>query len=274
MLTPGRCHDQKGAQELPPLPQGALKLADLGYFNLDDFSAMSQQGIYFISRLKGGAKVVGEAGVEMQISKMEAKWGPRFELPVELGAQHRLKVRLIGVKVSPEVAQRRRRQLKESARKKQRAPSQDQLSRCGWTLLITNVPAELASLEEVLALARARWQIELLFKLWKQQGQIDAWRSKNPWRILCEVYAKLVAMIIQHWVLLVSCWEHPDRSLGKGARTVQSYATMLATALAGVIALEVVVGQIARCIALGCRMNRRKRQPNTYQLLMGLDSSA
>ena len=32
VLTPGRWHDQQGAGELAPLPQGALRLADLGYF--------------------------------------------------------------------------------------------------------------------------------------------------------------------------------------------------------------------------------------------------
>ena len=67
--------------------------------------------------------------------------------------------------------------------------------------------------EEALVLARARWQIELLFKLWKQHGQIDEWRTTNPFRVLCELYAKLIAMVIQHWILLVSCWNYPDKSL-------------------------------------------------------------
>ena len=271
VLTPGRWHDQKGAAELSPVPQGALQLRDLGYFNLADFADMTQQGTYFISRLKAGTKVFGEDGVDLEIPQMLGKLGLRFDLSVAVGTQQRLKVRLIGAKVSPEVAAERRRKLKEWARKKMRQPSKQQLSLCEWTLLITNIPTPLAAVEEVLVLARARWQIELLFKLWKQQGQIDEWRSKNPWRILCEVYAKLVAMVIQHWVLLVSCWSYPDRSLVKGAQTVRSYAIMLATALAGLIQLQVVVAYIARCLASGCRMNRRKRQPNTYQLLLALN---
>ena len=272
VLTPGRWHDQQGTGEFRHLPQGALQLTDLGYFNLTDFTEMTQQGVYFISRLKTGVKVFEEDGVELEIPEMLAKLGPQFETPVEVGGQRHLKVRLIGAKVPPEVAAQRRRKLKEWGRKKMRQPNKRQLSLCEWTLLITNIPTPLAAMEEVLVLARARWQIELLFKLWKQQGQIDEWRSKNPWRILCEVYAKLVAMVIQHWVMLVGCWSYPDRSLVKGSQTVRSYAKMLATALAGLIQLEVVVAEIARCLASGCRMNRRKRRPNTYQLLLALDA--
>jgi len=271
VLTPGRWHDQKGAGELPPVPQGALQLRDLGYFNLTDFAEMTQQGTYFISRLKAGTKVFGEDGVELEIPARLANLSPQFDLPVEVGGQRRLKVRLIGSKVPPEVAAQRRRKLKEWARKKMRQPSKKQLSLCDWTLLITNIPTSLASVEDALVLARARWQVELLFKLWKQQGQIDEWRSKNPWRILCEVYAKLVAMIIQHWVLLVGCWRNPDRSLTKGAQTVRSYAIMLATSLVGLVQLEVVLEHIAHCLAAGCCMNRRKRQPSTYQLLLALE---
>jgi hypothetical protein len=49
--------------------------------------------------------------------------------------------------------------------------------------------------------SRLRWQIERLFRLWKEHGHIDEWRSKKPWRILCEVYGKLAAMLIQQWLI-------------------------------------------------------------------------
>ena len=48
---------------------------------------------------------------------------------------------------------------------------------------------------------------------------------------------------------------------------------MRATAVAGVVQLQVVLEQIARCLASGCRINRRKGRPSTYQLLMDLDSN-
>ena len=63
------------------------------------------------------------------------------------------------------------------------------------------------------------------------EDQIDQWRSQKPWRILCEVYAKLLAMLIQHWLMLVGCWAYPDRSLLKASRTIQAHAGALASAL-------------------------------------------
>ncbi len=51
---------------------------------------------------------------------------------------------------------------------------------------MTNVPAHMLTICEVIVLQRARWQIERLFRLWKQGGKIDEWRGRTPWRILCE----------------------------------------------------------------------------------------
>jgi hypothetical protein len=63
---------------------------------------------------------------------------------------------------------------------------------------VTNVPTRLLSLEEALEIGRARCHIELLFKLWKSHGQIDESTSAKLHRVLCELCAKLVAMISQH----------------------------------------------------------------------------
>jgi Transposase DDE domain len=130
------------------------------------------------------------------------------------------------------------------------------------------VPAERLTLQEALVLGRARWQIELLFKLWKSQGSIDESRSARPGRILCELYAKLLAMVVQHWVLLTHCWQFPDRSLVKAAQLIRSATILLATALAGLLDLRRVLAHVGRCLAASCRMNPRKQNPNTYQVLL------
>ncbi len=49
---------------------------------------------------------------------------------------------------------------------------------------------------------RARWQVEKLFDLWKRHGLLEETRSRKPWRVLCEVYAKLLGLLVQHWIFL------------------------------------------------------------------------
>ena len=74
-------------------------------------------------------------------------------------------------------------------------------------------------------------QIELLFKLWKSQGRVDKSKSQKPWRVLTELYAKLIGIVIQHWVILTALWKYPNRSLVKAAQTVRTFAVLVACAL-------------------------------------------
>ncbi len=120
-----------------------------------------------------------------------------------------------------------------------------------------------------MVLLRVRWQIELLFKLWKSQGRVDTSRSHQPWRVLCEVYAKLLSMIVLHWVLLISCWPDAKRSMWKAAQTIQGHALALGATIAEApTQVATQLSRIARCVARGCRINTRKTRPNTYQLLL------
>lgn len=275
LLQDGRSQDRSSPLQDTPLPVGALRLADLGYFSLDVLRDIDAQGAFFVSRLQVQTALFDEQGNRLDPLELLQKRGPaQVDTVIYIGAVHRLRVRLVAVRVAEDVANERRRRLKAEARHKGQAVSKARLALADWTIYITNAPAELLSMQDVLVLARARWQVELLFKLWKQHGQIDEWRSTKPYRILCEVYAKLTAMVIQHWLLLVGCWEYPDRSLVKGAQTVRGYALMLASALAGMVQIGLVIEQIAHCLALGCRMNRRRKKPNTYQLLMDLPDAA
>jgi len=115
--------------------------------------------------------------------------------------------------------------------------------------------------------------IELLFKLWKEHGHIDDWRSKKPDRILCELYAKLAAMLIQQWLIHEGSWPDPWRSLVKAAAVVRREANRIMVALyeGG---LAATLQSIVRCMHSGCRINRRKGRPSTAQLLLeGLEWS-
>jgi hypothetical protein len=86
--------------------------------------------------------------------------------------------------------------------------------------------------------------------------------------VLCEVYATRLALVVQHWLLLTGCWAYPDRSVVNAAQTGRHHALHLARTLAYAPALEDVIALIHRCLAAGCRLNRRKKKPTTCHLLL------
>jgi hypothetical protein len=106
----------------------------------------------------------------------------------------------------------------------------------------------------------------LLFKLWKSGGQITTWRSAAPWRILCELYAKLLAMLVQHWLLLTGCWQEPRRSLPKATALIRRAVPQILTALASHDRLRRVLRQLQRALGAATCQNRRRAKPNAYQL--------
>jgi Transposase DDE domain len=269
-LQDGRASDHAPALPTSLVP-GSLRLADLGYWSLEDLQTLDHQGVFWLSRLQAATAVYDAQGQRRDVvTWLETHGGDSVEMPIRLGATHQLPARLLAVRVPQEVADQRRRRLRAEARRKGKTVSATRLALAAWTILVTNVPPDRLSIQEALVLARTRWQIELLFKLWKSQGRVDESRSSKPWRVLCEVYAKLLAMVVQHWLFLVSCWAYPDRSLSKAAQTVRKHALHVASAFQEPTQLTRAITTIQRCLQAGCRMNRRKKQPNTYQLLLDL----
>jgi hypothetical protein len=267
VMSAGRTHDRRGPHQRAALPAGALRLADLGYFDLAVLREMDEHGVFFLTRVQANTAIADRAGTPLDLAAMLAHEQTRVDRPVLLGKHQRLPVRLLAVRVPQEVADQRRRHLYAEARRRGQAVSQSRLGLADWTILVTNAPAAQLSLLEALALARARWQIEILFKLWKSHGYLDSWRSAKPWHILSELYAKLLGQLLQHWAIVLGAWLFPDRSLLQAAHTVRTQASALINAFAGVGTLDAVLRQIRRCLQAGCRVNHRRKHPSTFQLL-------
>lgn len=279
-LSPANCNDQKGAIHKVALPPGTLRLADLGFFSLESLKQMSQQGVYWLTRVQVETRLIDAANRVWSLAEfLKAQSGDRIDVPMFLGRTHRLPCRVLAMRVPASVAAKRRRRLLRRDRDRGsshrhrphgRKVHPDRWALAEWNFYVTNIPNEMLRVEEAWVLARCRWQIELLFKLWKSEGHIDESRSKAPWRILCEIYAKLLGMVVQHWVLLIGCWSHADRSLVKASRTMRMHALSLAAVLSfGPLVYRILLN-VRRCLASGCRVSRRRRGPPTHQLLLDL----
>lgn len=267
VLTDGRTHESTTALQTAPLPAGALRVSDLGFFDLDVFAQVRAQDAYFLSRLKHGTGLYDRDGKRLDLRRV-LRGAALVDWAVQLGVHQHLPARLLAVRVPPAVAAQRRRHLRAQAAKQGRTPSAESLVLAEWTVLVTNAPTDLLTIQEALVLLRARWQVELLFKLWKQYGRLDESRSRKPWRVLTEIFAKLLGLLVQHWVVLTGCWDRPDRSLVKAAHTLRAHAMHLLSALRSGPQLRRALTTIHRCLRAGCRLNRRKQHPNTYQLLL------
>ena len=221
------------------------------------------------SREKGANTVFfTEQGQRLRLQAvLPQRVGQTKELHVLVGGEQRYRMRLLLLRVPKEVAQKRRQDLRSDASRRGRAVSQHALALADWTILLTDAPSKRLRLEEALILLRERWQMEVLYKVWKQYGQIDEWRTAHPWRVLCELYAKLIGMVLQHWLMVLFAWQNEQRSLVKLAQVVRDSAWTLMEALAGQRDFSTVWHLIERRMSAGCSMNTRCKHPNSAQLL-------
>jgi len=211
-LRDGKKADQNmGEQFLREKPTQALWIFDLGFFKLDFLQAIVELGSYFLSRLQSQVVIsVINSNAKREVFDLDTflKYAPKdrvFELEIYL-SNRKFSTRLICSAVNTEVAATRRRKAKEKAQTKGRTPSQKYLARCDWSLYITNAPAEQLPTSTIATVYRVRWQIELVFKLAKSQANLDHISSKKPHRVMCEFYAKLIALLLfERLVEIIPC---------------------------------------------------------------------
>ena len=268
ILAAGREHDSSSTFQSEELPKGALRIGDLGFYSLKQFKRDTDQGVWWLSRHKIGTLIYDSQGQLIDLlAWLRQQTGDQVDLPIQLGKTERLACRLLGVRLPQAAMEKRRYQLKEYARKKHTPLTADRLALAEWTLLLTNLPQELLSLPEALVLLRVRWQIELLFKRWKSLFKIDEWRSMDIWHILTELYAKLLSVVIQQWIVLTAMQQVAHPSFWAAALVVRKFATHLAMALLDFARLIEVLSLITDHFYAHCHVGTRKAHPSLYQLL-------
>jgi len=251
--------------------KGALRLQDLGYFNLHRMKEQSERGEYWLSRVLPNTKILDKDKQDIDLQDYlisMTKMQNYFEVDVFVGKQEQVAARLMAYRLPQEAASRRREKLKKSASKHGRLPTARNLALCDWSLYMTNVEKTKLTLKECLILYRVRWQIELLFKLWKTHSQIDQSLSRKSYRILCEIYIKLLVVLIQHWILLTGLWNIHQRSLVKGTQLIKEQAARLAEAIGDKNKLLAFLAEMSKRFQQGCLLNKRKKSPNTIDQLI------
>ena len=160
------------------LKKDDLVLRDMGYFSVEVFRAIEAFGAYWLSRLplnvdvqvseKSGDGKESKRSLEQILQNTETD---QLDLTVSLSGQEH-QTRLVAVRVSPQEAQKRRRQRNAAAKAKGKKVTKKSRIRDGWHLMVTNVQEEVQSAEELSDVYRQRWQIEIVFRAWKQSSNL------------------------------------------------------------------------------------------------------
>jgi DDE family transposase len=269
-VVAGRSPDQKCTLHRQQVAAGSLQLFDLGYFEQTVLSDIAAAAAYFVCRLhpQVGVYLTPTAPHALDV----AEWLSHLavneaEIVGYVGHKTRLPVRLALQRLPPSVVEERRRKAYANAQRRGKTYSQSYLTLLEWTILITNVPPSWLSWAQVMALYGLRWQIELIFKVWKSQAKLASVGQWRPQRVLCHLYARLLALVLFHW--LVAPWrfgEWGELSWPKAFQVFQRHASRLADTMRtnwqGTA--EVLEKMTSDFLRFACKDNRRK-SPSSFQ---------
>ena len=188
---------------------------------------------------------------------------------VYVGAEDRLRVRLVAYRLPQAEVDKRRRQARQTARKKGRQVTKRHLQLLAWGLMLTNIPSDWLPAEALITLYRVRWQIELVFKLCKSQFRLAV---VGPWRLqrlLCQLYARLIGVVLFQW--LIAPWRfltEGELSPVKAFPIVRRQALPILGALrAEGVGLADILADMSDDFLRYALKTPRKKSPSTFSLL-------
>jgi hypothetical protein len=267
-IEPGRSPDGATTRQQARYGAGSLRITDLGYFCVAVFAAMAAAREYFLSRWQFRTHVFAPTGQRLNLlAWLGHQAEPFVDQPILLGRVERLPCRLLAWRLPQAQADRRRQKLRRDYRDKSgHEPSAERLAWCDWTVLVTNVPAALLTPPEAAVLYRARWQVELLFKRWKSQDLVAVLSGSTVVRQMVRVWSRLLAAVVQHWLVMGSVGGDPSKSLSKACTAVRDFVSRLAAGLDSLTEVERILTELRRVLARTCPRNQR-RKAGTFELL-------
>jgi hypothetical protein len=210
-LTPGNSSDSKDAlKKSNDIHRNDLIIRDLGYFALDILTDIQQAGAYYISKLNYKTTVY-EIEEDQQMKELD--FGKlyrdmkldgiiRMEKQVLVGKDDRIPMRLIIELMPDQIYEQRVSKVKAYNHKKGHQTSAKYIERARFNLFVSNVDPKILTSQTIPLFYKLRWQIELIFKVWKSTFGIHATRKMKLERFLCLLYSKLL-LIMVNWEIII-----------------------------------------------------------------------
>jgi hypothetical protein len=202
-LTSGVLNDQSDSAEFThDIREQDLFLRDLGYCTVKFMTKIHSAGAYFINRLGPQVNCYPDLDSKNPIDlnkylhKLKKDKLDYIEVSVFLGSKDRVPARLILSLADENTYQKRLKKTTKQAKSTGHNVSEKFKARAILNIMVTNVPAEVLKTNEIRKIYAMRWQIELIFKVWKSLATIDEFNSKKIHRFECQLYGKLIWIIL------------------------------------------------------------------------------
>ena len=200
-IVPFNDQDIANAKEtLGRIEKDDLVIRDLGYISIDILKGIEKQNAWYISRLNYATTVVDKDTLEVfDFSEIESYMrGNDIEIidKYVLIGKEKYPTRLVIELLPDKVKEERIRKAAYISKKKGRKMSKEKKTRAGLNLYITNCSPSLLSSPELRRVYGIRWQIELVFKAWKQNSQFHKIKKMNSDRYEFLIYAKLIWSVL------------------------------------------------------------------------------
>jgi hypothetical protein len=209
-ITPANRPDSKDARDTQDnIQPNDLIIRDLGYYSTDVIAKFIQAKAFIISKLNAKALVYEKEGDNydlLEFSKLHS-WMKMHKLQqvdkqVYIGSEAKIPFRLIITIVPEEVFTQRMHKINKYNKRMGFTTSDDYAHRARFNLIITNIPYDIIPTPAIIALYHVRWQIELVFKIWKSTFGVHKIGKMKYYRWLCILYAKLI-LIAMYWQIIM-----------------------------------------------------------------------
>jgi hypothetical protein len=268
--------------------KGDLVIRDLAYMSLDVLQSLELRDAFFLCRANPSVHIFekkqdGYDKIDfIEITNHMRKHGIKcLEKEVYLGCREKFKTRLILYLLPEEEYGKRIRKAEKNNKKKGRKPlSKEYKARAALNLFITNTSARQIPPQKAWDFYRLRWQIELIFKIWKSICVIERVKKVNKHRLECYIYSKLV-LIVLGWQILWRTARNLFVNEGKALSFFKASKTLLCRKIEDLREIfvlrkgmiETFLDKFYDLSRTNHLLEKRQQEPTSLELLLGCLSS-
>lgn len=248
------------------LKKGDLVLRDRGYFNVKIFAEIQKQLAHWLSRVPSSVKISFNKDQEIE-TLLETTTSDIVDRQVTLTDSH-FPARVTAIRKSEQQAQKDVRSLKEQYLKKGKQPSKKALIRARWHILVSSIPQEIMTPQDLGKLYSQRWQIEIIFKAWKQSSNLEkALNKKSNVQHMLGIF--LVDVFRLHLAMLFYQVLRISKQIDIGRLSIAKLCDWISTSMSSAKTYRDLMSQNLNITHIYTQTRKRNSQINSMLELLG-----